>query len=120
MLPSKVREEKALADQRQRAFAGFGLMTLPGVPDAEGRPGSSRIPTTLAALARNPAAWASLLGDAMLRRGKGFRHLSSKRRPPKGAARWRGERRPDKVEEIAREAQATVERGKINFRRSAR
>lgn len=106
MPPSKVREEKALADQRQRAFAGFGLMTLPGVPDAEGRPGS-RIPTTLAALARNSAAWVSLLGDAMLRRGKGFRPLSSKRRPPKGAARWRGERRPDKVEEIAREAQAT-------------
>jgi hypothetical protein len=36
------------------------------------------------------------LADAMLRRRKGCRLDSTRRLPPEGAARWRGERRPDK------------------------
>jgi hypothetical protein len=42
-------------------------------------------------------AWISMLSMAMIRTGKGFRLDSPKRNPPKGASRWRGERRADKI-----------------------
>jgi hypothetical protein len=41
--------------------------------------------------------WIHTLSAAMLKSGKGFRMDSPKRRPPQGGARWRGERRADKV-----------------------
>jgi hypothetical protein len=41
--------------------------------------------------------WISTLSQAMLRSGRGFRMDTPKRRQPKGAAKWRGERRADKV-----------------------
>jgi hypothetical protein len=41
--------------------------------------------------------WISTLSQAMLRSGRGFRVDTPKRRQPKGAAKWRGERRADKV-----------------------
>jgi hypothetical protein len=43
------------------------------------------------------AAWITILSQTMLRTGKGFRVDSPGRRPPQGAAEWRGERRADKV-----------------------
>jgi hypothetical protein len=42
-------------------------------------------------------AWIALLSRAMLMTGKGFRVDTPKRRQPKGAAKFRGERRADKV-----------------------
>ena len=41
--------------------------------------------------------WIHILSMAMLKTGKGFRMDSPKRRQPKGASKWRGERRSDKV-----------------------
>lgn len=41
--------------------------------------------------------WISTLAATMLKSGKGFRMDSPCRRQPKGAAKWRGERRADKV-----------------------
>lgn len=43
------------------------------------------------------AHWVSWLWQAMAARGKGYRQDSLKNRPPKGASRWRGPRRADKV-----------------------
>jgi hypothetical protein len=40
--------------------------------------------------------WISMLSGAMLKTGKGFRMDSPRRVPPKGAAKYRGERRSDK------------------------
>lgn len=40
--------------------------------------------------------WITMLSGAMLKTGKGFRMDSPKRKPPKGAAQFRGERRKDK------------------------
>lgn len=42
------------------------------------------------------AAWIHMLSRAMLTTGRGFRMDSPNRKPPKGASKWRGERRPDK------------------------
>jgi hypothetical protein len=42
------------------------------------------------------ARWVSMMWFAMMRTGKGYRRDTLKNRPPKGAARWRGERRADK------------------------
>ena len=41
--------------------------------------------------------WIHTLSMAMMKTGKGFRMDSPNRRQPKGAAKWRGERRDDKV-----------------------
>lgn len=41
-------------------------------------------------------AWITILSQTMLRTGKGFRVDSPNRKPPAGAAQWRGERRADK------------------------
>jgi hypothetical protein len=40
--------------------------------------------------------WISMIAGAMLKSGKGFRMDSPRRVPPKGAAKYRGERRSDK------------------------
>lgn len=40
--------------------------------------------------------WVQMLSAAMLKTGKGFRMDSPKRKPPKGASGWQGERRADK------------------------
>ena len=76
----------------------------------------ARIP--LQAFALRPKLWVALLTEAMGRSGRGFRKPSMKRRPPKGASHWRGERRPDKVERARLEAANPVFTGKINYRRS--
>ena len=41
--------------------------------------------------------WISRLWQAMAKTGRGYRHWTLKSLPPKGASRWRGERRPDKA-----------------------
>lgn len=41
-------------------------------------------------------AWISVLWKAMGKLGRGYRWWTLKNQPPKGAARWRGERRADK------------------------
>lgn len=43
------------------------------------------------------AVWVSLLWRAMAKLGRGYHRQTLKNQPPKGASRWRGERRPDKV-----------------------
>jgi hypothetical protein len=42
------------------------------------------------------AMWVSLLWRAMAKTGNGYHRMTLKNQPPKGAARWRGERRKDK------------------------
>jgi hypothetical protein len=70
---------------------------------------------TLEHLARSPQWWVSMLWQAMAKTGKGYRRPTLQRRPPEGASRWRGERRPDKVR-----AGTPVFTGKLNYRRSER
>lgn len=41
--------------------------------------------------------WTALLWNAMAKTGRGYRRYTLKNQPPKGASRWRGERRSDKV-----------------------
>lgn len=41
-------------------------------------------------------AWISILSQAMLKSGRGFRVDSPNRKPRPGAAQWHGERRADK------------------------
>lgn len=43
------------------------------------------------------AAWTSWLWRAMAKVARGYRMWTLKNQPPRGAARWRGERRRDKV-----------------------
>jgi len=62
--------------------------------------------------------WVAILWNAMAITGKGYRRSTLKRRPPKGASKWRGERRPDKVEVAARNARIPIFTGKLNYRRS--
>lgn len=88
------------------AFGRRGPRTLPGFP--------------LELLAQRKDLWVQLLRDAMQRSGKGFRTPSMKRRPPAGASKWRGARRPDKVEAAERNAVNLCFHGKLNYRRSDR
>lgn len=69
-------------------------------------------------LAQRKEVWVALLRDAMQRSGRGFRHWTLKRQPPKGASGWRGERRPDKIAAAKRNAANPVFTGKLNYRRS--
>lgn len=48
-------------------------------------------------LARYPKAWCALLQQAMARSQRGLRQPVLVRRPPAGAAKWRGDRRADKL-----------------------
>ena len=41
--------------------------------------------------------WVSMLWKAMWKTGHGYPRTTTKNRPPRGASRWRGERRADKV-----------------------
>lgn len=68
--------------------------------------------------ARRKDLWIELLRNAMQRSGRGFRHWTMKRQPPAGASRWRGARRPDKVEAAERALRNPVFTGKLNYRRS--
>lgn len=43
------------------------------------------------------AYWISLLWRAMSKLARGYRMHTLKNQPPKGASRWRGERRKDKL-----------------------
>ena len=62
--------------------------------------------------------WVPLLWSAMTATGNGYRRDTLKNRPPKGASKWRGERRKDKVELAAKEALQPICTGKINFTRT--
>lgn len=90
------------------------------VAAAFGRAITPRQDFPLDILARRTEVWVALLRDAMQRSGRGFRHWTLKRRPPAGAAKWRGARRSDKVAAAERNARNPVFTGKLNYRRSER
>ena len=65
----------------------------------EATPAPAAVPNTVMGIPERQfrTMWVSMLSQAMLKTGKGFRMDSPKRTPPRGAAQWRGERRADKA-----------------------
>jgi hypothetical protein len=88
------------------------------VASAFGRRIEPRQDFPLERLAQDTRLWIVVLQRAMQLTQRGCRQPSFKRRPPKGAAKWRGERRPDKVAAAERNAKNPVFTGKLNYRRS--
>jgi putative SOS response-associated peptidase YedK len=104
--------------QRTQAAMGAGFTVLVTHTDANGQPQHQRVPVTLEHFAKLPKLWSTWLRDAMLRSGKGYRKPVTRNVPPKGAAKWRGERRLDKIAMAERAARNPVFTGKLNYRRS--